>query len=96
MKKVPNYLMPLLTTIFVLLCLPILAQEKEGPVADKPSESLDAADISLDVTETGIDASDYSLDELLDIEIEVASLFAEDERVVGSMVSSISSDQLKW
>ena len=35
----------------------------------------------------------YSLEELLDVEIEVASLFAENELVVGSMVSSISSDQ---
>lgn len=37
----------------------------------------------------------YSLEELLDVEVEVASLFAEDELVVGSMVSSITSEQWK-
>lgn len=37
----------------------------------------------------------YSLEELLNVEIEVASLFAEDELVVGSTVSSISPQQWK-
>ncbi len=37
----------------------------------------------------------YSLEELLNVQVDVASLFSEDELVVGSMVSSISSDQWK-
>lgn len=37
----------------------------------------------------------YSLEELLDVEVEVASLFEEDELVVGSTVSSISSEYWK-
>ncbi len=37
----------------------------------------------------------YSLEDLLNVEIEVASLFAEDELVVGSTVSSISPKQWK-
>ncbi len=49
-------------------------------IADIPSKNFDAADISLE--------------ELLNVEVEVASLFAENELVVGSAVSSITSD--KW
>jgi hypothetical protein len=36
----------------------------------------------------------YSLEEILNVQVEVASLFAEDELVVGSTVSSTSSR--KW
>ena len=44
--------------------------------------------------EDGIQEIDfYSLEELLDIEVDVASLFTEDELVVASTTSSISSKE---
>ncbi len=64
----------------MLLCSPALAQEEVEPVADNPS--------------TVFDAVDFSLEELLNTQVEVASLFLEDELVVGSSVASITPE--KW
>ena len=43
---------------------------------------------------SAIDIFNLSLEELMEIEVEVASMFLEDERVVGSSVSSVTP--AKW
>ncbi len=65
----------------------IQAQEK-APADNKPS-----ADLNSLITDGAQEIDFYSLEELLDINVEVASLFVEDELVVGSTVSSIGPQQ---
>ncbi len=74
--------------IFILLPVPAFSQEL-NPVQSGTTENSDKTE---NKEKTDIDM--YSLEDLLNVEIEVASLFAEDELVVGSTVSSISSN--KW
>lgn len=77
---------------YVLITLPAYTQDTEttdGPETGKTEDLVE-------FMEEGMNEIDfYSLEELLDVEVEVASLFTEDELVVGSMVSSITSEQWK-
>lgn len=67
---------------------PSISQETGTPKEEEPE------DISK-FMEDGMQEIDfYSLEELLDVEVDVASLFIEDELVVGSTVSSITAR--KW
>ncbi len=75
----------ILTAVLLLWQLKLTAQE---PSTEK-SEDLTK------YMEDGMKEIDfYSLEELLNVEVEVASLFAEDELVVGSTVSAITP--VKW
>lgn len=80
--------------IFFLFAVPLLLpcssfSQDEAP-QNKPGED----DIVAFMEEGMKEIDYYSLEELLDVEVEVASLFEEDELVVGSTVSSIPSE--KW
>lgn len=79
-------------TSFLILNGPghLLAQE-----AQPAEEEKDLAEDLVEFMEESMQEIDfYSLEELLDVEVEVASLFLEDELVVGSSVSSITPE--KW
>ncbi len=69
-----------LTTALLIFPIPSIAQEEDVPSSDKPAKIFDATEISLE--------------KLLNMEVTVASLFAEDELVTGATVSSINSK--KW
>ncbi len=74
-------------TAFLLLSHPLFSQNNDK---SKTGET----DNIQEFMEQGMKEIDYySLEELLNVEVEIASLFAEDELVVGSTVSSISSHQ---
>lgn len=78
-------------TLFIILAgyLPLLSQDSSGHT-NSEEENLQ------EFMEDGMKEIDfYSLEELLDVQIEVASLFVEDELVVGSTVSSIYPIQWK-
>ncbi len=78
--------------IFLILSAPSFTQELESP--DTAGNS--GAEEFEYFMEDSMDEIDfYSLEALLDVEVEVASLFIEDELVVGSTVSSITSEQWK-
>lgn len=77
-----------ISVLFLILLL------SPAPAQDENKGSGEAEDL-VDFMEEGMKEIDfYSLEELLNVEVEVASLFAEDELVVGSSVSSISAH--KW
>ncbi len=79
-----------LITIMISICLitPVRSQEQIKP-EEKQSENLQ------EFMEEGMkEINFYSLEELLNVEVEIASLFAENELVVGSTVSSETPD--KW
>lgn len=74
---------------FILLAAPLDAQ-------DTNAKDDNSAEDIMEFLEDGMKEIDfYSLEELLDVEVEVASLFKEDELVVGSSVSSITPVQWK-
>ncbi len=75
-------------TLFITFFTPLAAQEAQKKADGKPEDIVEFMEEGM--KEIGY----YSLEELLSVEVEVASLFAEDELVVGSTVSSITSD--KW
>lgn len=89
-KKISrNYFILALSIICIFCRTTTFAQDADAP-ADGHTEDL------VEFMEEGMKEIDfYSLEELLDIEVEVASLFAEDELVVGSTVSSVTSEQWK-
>ncbi len=77
----------MIAAFLLLLALPCPAQEAETKKTG--DENI------VDFMEQGMKEIDYySLEELLNVQVEVASLFAEDELVVGSTVTSTSSR--KW
>ncbi len=83
-----NYLIPIVSAILIWT-VSSFAQEAAPPSSntDQATESQESA--------SSFDAADFSLEDLLNITIEAASLFEEDELVIGAMASSISSDQWK-
>ena len=97
MKNIINIVSVLIITLCILFPSIITAQETTGETAvkeetSKNAESSESKDIMED--ERG-DIELYSLEELLNVEVDVASLFMEDELVIGSSVSSISSKEWK-
>ncbi len=83
----------LITLLFIVLLMWTLSlSAQELGTAD--TEKKDDAAGLVQYMEEGMKEIDfYSLEELLNVEVEVASLFTEDELVVGSTVSSISPDE---
>ncbi len=85
-----NFKLSFIITVLLACTIPSFAQE---PTTADATQKDDAAGI-VQYMEEGMKEIDfYSLEELLNVEVEVASLFAEDELVVGSTVSSISPDE---
>ncbi|MCU0821617.1 MAG: TonB-dependent receptor [Spirochaetes bacterium] len=94
-EKYSYRLLAILIAVFV--CAPVSSFAQDAAVkTDNGQKSESKTGEIQQLMEEGMKEIDfYSLEELLNVEIEVASLFAEDELVVGSMVSSITSDQWK-
>lgn len=87
-KIFPDALIRFSVIIILLNVPPAYSQTESDPLEETPSPVSTASSYKTDIEM-------YTLEELLDVQIEVASLFAEDELVVGSTVSSINSERWK-
>ncbi len=92
MTTINKIITPIISSALILFLSypgPLFAQESGKPAGDR------GEDLQEFMEEGMKEISYYSLDELLNVEVEVASLFSEDELVVGSSVSSISGEKMK-
>lgn len=89
-------ILSIIAAIIISLSLTTLPSSTLVAQEPKVEEKADETDNLSQFMEDSMQEIDfYSLEELLDVEIEIASLFEEDELVVGSTVSRITADEWK-
>ncbi len=86
-KSTGSVLIAIISSFLIFLISPLLSQEKEEAGAKQPEDLQEFMEEGMKEIEY------YSLEELLNVEVEVASLFTENELVVSSTVSSIQPEE---